>query len=55
MDRRFEKEKRELQDQMNREILEIERQEERKYEQQLTQMKHEMEQEAKNSGSMLNQ
>ena len=40
---------------MNREILDLERQEERKYEQQLAQMKHELESEAKNTGSMLSQ
>ena len=53
MERKFEKEKREIQEQMNREILDLERQEERKYEQQLAQMKHELELEAKNTGNML--
>lgn len=42
-----------MQEETNREILQLERQEERKYEQQLAQLKHEVEMETKNSGSML--
>ena len=42
-----------MQEQLNRELAELERQEERKYEQKLAQMKKEVELEAKNSSGLL--
>lgn len=44
-----------MQEQLNRELAELERQEERKYEQRLAQMKKEVELEAKNSSGLMSQ
>ena len=53
MDRKLEQEKQELQEQLNRELVELEKQEERKYEQKLAQMKKEVDIEAKNSSGLM--
>jgi len=42
MEKRLDKEKRELRDRMNRELLEIEKEEERKYEHKVQAMRREM-------------
>ena len=46
MEKRLEKEKRELKDRMNRELLEIEKEEERKYEFKVQNMRRQMQEQA---------
>jgi hypothetical protein len=53
IERKLELERQDMQEQLNRELAELERVEERKYEQRLAQMKKEVELEAKNSSGLL--